>query len=329
MLFRSGNAYLEENILMLTGIGDITVLAHQAGNGNYFPSDTAVEVFNVTKATQNISFDFQDEVLYNLDPVELQGTASSGLPVSYEVTGGEGYIENGYLIPTGFGSITVKAFNNGDERYLAATPVSRTMEIREPSVDGALTQIIKPGLKTTIQLNRPVDISVKIKNVGNIDFNEMRLSYVVDGGVASSSELYRHHIPVGDSVTFQFSSLWSPREFPQMLCVYVDIENDTVADNDSICLDFTVGLDDMIYSGNLIRNVYPNPADDEINFEFGELHEKSVFKVFDSKANLIREIQLERNVSLHQLDVNSFAGGIYFYQLVSANRYVTGKFVKK
>ena len=165
--------------------------------------------------------------------------------------------------------------------------------------------------------------------MGNIDFNEMRLSYKVDGGVAIASELYRHNTPVGDSVTFQFSTLWTPREEPRLLCVYIEIENDTVASNDSICLDFTVGLDDLIYSGNLIRNVYPNPADDQIFFEFGELEEKSVFKIFDSKANLIREIQLERNTSLHQLDVNSFTDGIYFYQLVSAKRYVTGKFVKK
>jgi hypothetical protein len=136
-------------------------------------------------------------------------------------------------------------------------------------------------------------------------------------------------IAPGDSVTFQFSSLWTPREEPNSLCVYVEIENDTVNSNDSLCMDLLVGMDDLLFSNNLIRNVYPNPADDYVTFEFGRLDERTLFVLYDSKGKVVKELTLNRVMTEYQLSVREFADGMYFYKIISANRYFTGKFVKK
>ena len=77
-----------------------------------------------TPAPQTISFNQLPNVTYGVSPITLTATASSGLPVSYSVTGPASVNNStGQLTITGAGSVTVTAAQSGSTDYTAATPV--------------------------------------------------------------------------------------------------------------------------------------------------------------------------------------------------------------
>ena len=95
---------------------------------NYSGSATGSLV--IAKASQTISFDALDPVLDNAPPFTLTATASSGLPVSYlssntavaTVTGAE-------VTVVGVGSTVITASQAGNQNYLPAPDVQRTLVV--------------------------------------------------------------------------------------------------------------------------------------------------------------------------------------------------------
>ena len=132
----SGPATLEGNVLTITGGGDVTVSATQAGNATYAPA-TVSQTFTVTANTpQTISFtQALPNRLASSPPVTLTATASSGLEVAFSVTGPASFGPDGKTLTlTGeAGTVTVTASQPGGElngvTYAAATPVVRSFEV--------------------------------------------------------------------------------------------------------------------------------------------------------------------------------------------------------
>jgi hypothetical protein len=78
--------------------------------------------------SQTITFNPLSNVTYGSGPIALTATASSGLPVSYLVTGP--VLRSGSsLTTTGTGVVTVTASQSGNANYSAATPVVRSFEV--------------------------------------------------------------------------------------------------------------------------------------------------------------------------------------------------------
>lgn len=77
--------------------------------------------------SQTISFSNPGAQSYGT-PLTLAATASSGLPVSYSVTG-PATVNGSTLTFTGTGSVTVKATQAGNSSYSAASPVSQTFTV--------------------------------------------------------------------------------------------------------------------------------------------------------------------------------------------------------
>ena len=131
-------ATLADNTLSLTGIGTVTITATQEGNTNYAEA-MQTQTITVSQGTQTITFtsDTTGNVGTN---IELAATASSTLPVTFEITTnptagvatltddgtGDGM---GSLTLTGAGTITVTASQAGNANYAAATPVERTITV--------------------------------------------------------------------------------------------------------------------------------------------------------------------------------------------------------
>ncbi|MGB5006728.1 MAG: CARDB domain-containing protein, partial [Ferruginibacter sp.] len=116
----------QTNLLTITGTGLVTVLANQIGDNVY---DTAVPVsrsFTVNKATQTITFPaIPDQDFSNLT-VTLTASSTSALPTSYSIVSGPATVSGNLLTLTGLGTVTVRAFQNGDTNYLPATAVDRS-----------------------------------------------------------------------------------------------------------------------------------------------------------------------------------------------------------
>jgi hypothetical protein len=95
--------------------------------------------FTVNPGNQNVTFPSPGNQTYSAAPIPLNGTASSGLPVSFSVTSGPGTIAGTNLNLTGAGSVTIQASQPGDANWNAATPVSQTISVGTKTITASFT----------------------------------------------------------------------------------------------------------------------------------------------------------------------------------------------
>ncbi len=129
---KSGHSTISGNTLTLTGVGQVTLVANQPGNDSYFPAKPVTTSFLVRKAPQTITLP-EVSLLAVGQEVHLNGTASSGLPVSYKVFG-PARLSGTTLKITGPGQIILKAMQPGNVNYLAAPTITRVLKVPKPVV---------------------------------------------------------------------------------------------------------------------------------------------------------------------------------------------------
>ncbi|MEQ8812507.1 MAG: MBG domain-containing protein, partial [Imperialibacter sp.] len=130
--FTSSNeavATISDATVTIVGAGTATITAVQAGSINYNEAETTQEL-TVSKATQTITFEAIDSQVLSTGSLTLSATASSGLAVSYEVSG-PATLEGTKLTFTGAGDITVTASQAGNVNYMAAEALPRTFTVTD------------------------------------------------------------------------------------------------------------------------------------------------------------------------------------------------------
>ncbi|MCL3779867.1 T9SS type A sorting domain-containing protein [Prolixibacteraceae bacterium JC049] len=125
----SGPAILENNIVTITGVGEIVVEATQVGNENYEAATKVFQTITVSKATQTITFDEIADKVYGDTEFELVASSTSNLPVEFTLISGPATIENNTVSITGVGEIVVEAVQGGNDNYEAATVVRQTIAV--------------------------------------------------------------------------------------------------------------------------------------------------------------------------------------------------------
>jgi len=118
----------------LIGVGQCTVTANQSGNANWRPAAGVSQSFDISKGQQAITFPNPGRQVYRENLViQLQATASSGLPVSYEVSQGNAacYTVEGTTVPIRYagGTCYIRASQPGNDNWLAASPVEVGFEV--------------------------------------------------------------------------------------------------------------------------------------------------------------------------------------------------------
>ena len=89
-------------------------------------------VFEILPADQSIEFQVAEQVFDDQGPITLAASATSGLPVSYELLSGPATLSANVLTLTGAtGTIVVRASQPGDANWQAAEPVERSIEVVE------------------------------------------------------------------------------------------------------------------------------------------------------------------------------------------------------
>ncbi|MBU6410065.1 MAG: hypothetical protein KGR98_06740, partial [Verrucomicrobia bacterium] len=89
---------------------------------------TVQQSFSVGKIPQTITFGALSQQKVGDAPFSLNATASSGLPVSYSVSGPAAL--NGNIITlTGYGTVTVTASQSGNNIYAAAANVAQSFAV--------------------------------------------------------------------------------------------------------------------------------------------------------------------------------------------------------
>lgn len=93
-----------------------------------------VQAVFAQKTAQSISFSVLGDVSAATGLVTLSATASSGLPVSFTVLSGPAALDGNRLQFSSPGTITVEARQEGNEFFLPASPVTRTLNVAAPAV---------------------------------------------------------------------------------------------------------------------------------------------------------------------------------------------------
>jgi hypothetical protein len=114
----------------LISVGTCTIQATQAGNTDYLAATPVNQSFQVTQASQTITFGTLSSQQYGVTPFGVTATASSGLPVSFNSqTATVCTVSSPTVTLVSAGTCTIQATQAGDANYLAATPVSQSFQV--------------------------------------------------------------------------------------------------------------------------------------------------------------------------------------------------------
>jgi DNA-binding beta-propeller fold protein YncE len=153
-----------------------TVTANNsAGTGTVSAASNSVTL----QGSQTITFPaLSSPVTYGASPISLAATASSGLAVSYAVTG-PATASGSTLTITGAGSVVVTASQAGNSSYTAATPLSQTIAVNpaHPSVGGTAP---------TLSYGQGGSSTVTVTGVTGGAVPTGTITYAIDGGSAQT-----------------------------------------------------------------------------------------------------------------------------------------------
>ena len=115
----SGPGLVSGDQLQVNGAGQVVVRARQGGNADFDPA-TADLAVPVAKAPQTIVWDGIADRSFSSEAIPLNGKASSGLSVTYEVISGPAVVGKDRLTMSGVGNVVVRASQVGDTNHEAA-----------------------------------------------------------------------------------------------------------------------------------------------------------------------------------------------------------------
>jgi ribosomal protein S7 len=118
----------------LVATGTCTIRATQTGNANYAAATPVTQSFQVTQASQTITFGALSNRAYGSAPFTVSATASSGLAVAFASTTTPVCTVSGATVTlVAVGTCTIQATQPGNANYAAATPVNQSFQVTQAS----------------------------------------------------------------------------------------------------------------------------------------------------------------------------------------------------
>jgi hypothetical protein len=118
----------------LVAVGECTIQASQTGNANYLAANPVNQNFQVTQASQTITFGALANKVYRAAPFAVSATASSGLAVTfYSATLSVCTVSGDTVTLIAAGTCTIQAHQAGNTDYAKATPVSQSFQVMQAS----------------------------------------------------------------------------------------------------------------------------------------------------------------------------------------------------
>lgn len=196
----------------ITGAGVAIIKATQAGDSFYNPATPVTQTFMINKAPQTITFEQVGPFSRYIGTVQLKATSSSNLPVTFTSNFSDvGTLTGSTLEVKGLGQVDITAIQEGNENYLPAMSVTRSITIHTASnLQLLVTQALSPngdGINDYFLLDgirSYPENQVKIINKNGVEvFNEkgydnetVRFSGVGKGGDRLPSGTYYYLIEV-------------------------------------------------------------------------------------------------------------------------------------
>jgi large repetitive protein len=180
---------------MTSGTGTCSVIANQAGNGNYSAAPQVTQTVNATLAAQTIAFttNAPASAVYNSN-FTVAATASSGLAVAYTSLGSCSNAGPTYTMTSGTGTCSVIANQAGNANYAAAPQVTQSVTATE-TLPYAATPVasVPGGTYNSIQTVSLTDSTARAA-----------IYYTINGDTpTTSSTLYTGPISVSQTETIE------------------------------------------------------------------------------------------------------------------------------
>lgn len=179
LVVTSGPATLAGNKLTFTGAGTVVLTASQAGNDN-FSAATVSQTIEVSKASQTLTFAPLIDRPTGTVPFLLSGSASSGLPITYQVLNGPATVSGNVLTLTGgTGEVTIRASQAGNADFTAAADVEQSFDVI-PGTPAKLPQTILFSPLPGRSLSQPLTFMLNASSSSGLP-----LTYTFTGPVTS------------------------------------------------------------------------------------------------------------------------------------------------
>jgi hypothetical protein len=156
--------------VLSAGAHTLSVTFTPTDSVNYAPITTTVDIDVLAKASQTITFPPLDDVSTDHDPITLAATATSGLPITYTVTGPCSVVGT-VLTITGTGTCAVTAHQDGNGTYAPASSVTVSFDVSLP---------LESSISTDLEVVSP-NGSVVVTATGFMPGSEVRVWIQPDG----------------------------------------------------------------------------------------------------------------------------------------------------
>lgn len=200
-----------------------------------------------------------------------------------------------------------------------------TVFVNQPVAnDVSVSRIVTPAPGSVN--NNATTISVIVKNYGTQAASGFDVSYRVTPSGAVGTNTITSNIAAGDSLLVTFTQAWTPTSGGNFtICAFTLLNGDAVSANDTSCVavSSTVSVEDL---ARISSRLYPNPANDVLNIEFGEAVSGSL-SIHDALGKVVKTIQLEQGTQSMDIDISALSAGMYSYKLQTQGKLAQGKFV--
>ncbi|HHM21188.1 MAG TPA: PKD domain-containing protein, partial [Bacteroidetes bacterium] len=178
-----GPAGVLGNIVTLQGVpGKVTIVATQPGDGVYAPATNVEQSFWVNanstgSQNQAITFPAIPDKLTTDAPFTISASATSGLPVSFQVVSGPATISGNTVTLTGQpGAVTIRATQTGNTQWSAALPVERTFQVSLPSGGGNVDlELTVESDHSVLTLFNTISFTFTLTNTGTATADNVRV----------------------------------------------------------------------------------------------------------------------------------------------------------
>lgn len=279
---------------------------------------------------------FNSSYWYRADAAGVCGnTLNSGSMMqrpNMRIGGGYGFewrnLNTGAIVTSSLPAVVVRPTVTTNYEYRlndASCTAADTMTvfILAPLPDVGVTQVISPG---SLVLGASHTVKVVVKNFGTVPATGFDVAYSVNG-VEINANVVSRTIQPGDTAHHIFAQSFTPLIGGTIgMCSFTKSATDPNLVNDTICMDYlAVGVDEV---EDLLNRVYPNPADQFVNFDFSGQEGKGLLELRDQLGRVVYTEWIELgNGTTHEVKTERYAAGVYNYRFVLRDKVQHGQVV--
>jgi hypothetical protein len=193
--------------------------------------------------------------------------------------------------------------------------------------DIGMETILSPAPTATPQLNQAYVVKAVIRNHGNVAATGFDVAFRVNNGAELNANAISRTIQPNDTIHHTFTQSWTPTTGGDLrLCTYTRWPDDTNANNDTSCVQFTaVGVESV---NHLLNRVYPNPADQFVVFDFGANEGLGTLELRDQLGRVVRSLIIDLTTNeRYEIRTDNLAVGVYNYRFVLKNQVQNGQVI--